>query len=186
MCVNQLQTQSKRCIFLLLSALSGFALSSCSDRNYNTYDECILEESKNIKHKDAFSSVRSLCRARLKQQADENKKTKLVSDPYWIKTYEDKKDGRVTYIDKNSIEIFNGNIRHSWAKSVQSSKSKPNDYFMFKVEFSCASRKIRIWNSSEYKNGDFVQYVDISYDEEIVPGSSAMHSYNYVCNFESD
>jgi hypothetical protein len=171
--------------YLLTIALAGIYLQGCKDQEYDTFNECVLGESKNIKYKEALSSVRSLCNEKLRSDKESKKKVKLIRNPQWIKTYQDEKRDYVAYVDKNSIEIYRDNIRHVWGKTLQNAKLKPKDYYLFRYEFLCADRKFRINNASEYTNGNFQRNVAVDYNEDIVPGSPVVGSYNYVCGYES-
>lgn len=188
-------TQKSLLRFALVGGVLTLTLTGCGDRNYETFEECQLQEVQKLSQKSKDLSdgvlgvITNFCiKYPTRIQQEESKKSKeqmvtgAIADPKWKSVNKKHADGTQYFIDANNI-VTEGSIKTIWLKELKKGQTtEGNTFRRWQVDVDCTSRTFTHRYYEKVVNGDQKEErTDPWTDTTIAPGSTQARVYNDLC-----
>jgi hypothetical protein len=171
--------------FALVGGVLAMLLASCGKGDYESVEECRLEELKKVSRseKEAIAIVINYCDEWERKNEKRSKSKKSIADPNWrnIGPEGGYSDGSRFLVDVNSIEIDDFR-RTFWKKELDPGQTVdgPN-YTVYRMEADCSSGTINEVSSFEVVNMLYGSEQFGTGSTTVHPGTNQADIYQFVC-----
>jgi adenine-specific DNA methylase len=170
----------------------AFALTGCSKSNYETFEECELNELHKLSSDgqnlspDARGIIMNFCleEESKRNQNEQDRSIRRIELPKWeiVSDQNIDDDGNRRFIDVNNIET-NVFQRKFWIKKLTRNQNiDGNSFEIARMHVDCSRQTARYLSYEKFVNGEStISQNDVWAEEVVRPDSRLSYYYNFVC-----